>query len=546
MNNISSSIKEIRKLYDPLTFTDHYGNSIILFVFLTIIVLLVHAYYKILINMQPIKDDWANQRCKPNIMPFAGLINKPNDQSMTEFAQNNFTDCIQSVLKQVTGYFISPIQFVTNTLNDMFTEMTDSLQQVRIVLENVRNSMTDVTKEIYGRALNFLIPLQQMIIAFKDSVGKVQGVLVSGLYTAIGSYYTLKSVLGAVVNFILLLLIALVAMIIPLLIFPVTAFLAVPLISLFVLIAVPLAIILVVFADVFHIHPSHTIPSLPSVCFDAETLLDMEDGSKKPICDVVAGDILKNQNMVTAKMKFLRGKTDMYRLHNVVVSGSHYVWHGKKKQWMHVEDHNEAQLIEAYEGEYIYCLNTSSKRVRIDDILFSDWDDLINEDLLAIEDELDKREYKNDRENIHRYFDSGFHESTMVILENGTKREIKDIGSGDSLWGGVKVESLVEMDGMEIEGHYTYTFLLEDKTWEVEAGPTIHFLESLKELKWKRRNSPRRKTLYHLITNTGFFYLDTIPIRMYDYNSLIETLLQKNKNYYLRNMYTNGNNCIGI
>jgi hypothetical protein len=46
---------------------------------------------------------------------------------------------------------------------------------------------------------------------------------------------------------------------------------------------------------------------------------------------------------------------------------------------------------------------------------------------------------------IHKYFDGGFHESTMVEMKNGTTREIKDIRVGDVLRNGEIVYGIVEL-----------------------------------------------------------------------------------------------------
>ena len=90
MDNILNSVNKLEDLYGNLTYFDQYGTSVIIFLLLTLIVFLVHSYCFVMINAQPIKDDWVNQRCYPSNIPFAGLINKPDDKTASQFTKENF------------------------------------------------------------------------------------------------------------------------------------------------------------------------------------------------------------------------------------------------------------------------------------------------------------------------------------------------------------------------------------------------------------------------------------------------------------------------
>ncbi len=89
---------KINKLYEKLTYFDQYGLSVIIFILLTIVLIIVYFYSIVMLQIQPIKNDWQQQRCNPKVIPFAGLINKPNDKSISEFTQENFIYCTQNIL----------------------------------------------------------------------------------------------------------------------------------------------------------------------------------------------------------------------------------------------------------------------------------------------------------------------------------------------------------------------------------------------------------------------------------------------------------------
>ena len=89
-NNIHTSTNKIKKIYDKLSYFDQYGGTVFLFIILTAIVLFVNGYCSIMTKAQKIKSNWINERCKPQVIPFAGLINKPDDKTITDFTLENF------------------------------------------------------------------------------------------------------------------------------------------------------------------------------------------------------------------------------------------------------------------------------------------------------------------------------------------------------------------------------------------------------------------------------------------------------------------------
>ena len=98
-----STFKQIKKLYKGLSYFDSYGSDVILSLFIAIIFFGLISWYHVLNNLEPIKNDWVNQRCRPNIMPFVAMINPPNDgRSNSQFTADNFTGCTQNIIKHIS------------------------------------------------------------------------------------------------------------------------------------------------------------------------------------------------------------------------------------------------------------------------------------------------------------------------------------------------------------------------------------------------------------------------------------------------------------
>jgi hypothetical protein len=257
-----------------------------------------------MINAQPIVNDWANQRCKPTVMPFAGFLTHPEGISASEYTKQNFNYCTQNILSSISGFALQPLTFTTNMLSNTANQITSDLQSVRAMFDKVRNMFQSVVEEIMGRLMNIMIPLQQIIIGFKDLIGKIQGSMTAGLFTMLGSYYALKSLLGAIAQFIVTILITLSIMIAAFWAVPVTWGAAISSTAIFVAIAIPMAVILAFMVDVLKVQTNLKIPKVK--CFDKNTLLEMNNGEKKKIIDITVGDILKDNNKVTATIKVKR------------------------------------------------------------------------------------------------------------------------------------------------------------------------------------------------------------------------------------------------
>ena len=268
MDNIQTSANKIKYIYNNLSYYDQYGGQPFLFIIITIAVFLVYSYCAVMLNIQPIKDDWSNKRCNPKVMPFAGFINKPPGKSIAEFTQENFSYCLQNILKSITGDAVQPLTYVTNVLQNLYLKFSNEIQSIRNLLSNIRGNMGNITKEIMGRAINFVVPLQQTIVGIKDMFGKIQGVLSAALFTSLGSYYALKSLLGSIVEFVIIILTALAVLIASLWILPFTWPFAAANTTIFVAIAIPLAIIVTFLTQVMGIRTSG-IPELR--CFDENT-----------------------------------------------------------------------------------------------------------------------------------------------------------------------------------------------------------------------------------------------------------------------------------
>lgn len=256
------SAHRILKMYAGLSYFDQYGGSVMIFLLLTILDMLGVSYFHIMANVAPIREDWGNQKCKPLVIPFAGMINKPDGMTASEFTQQNFSSCMQSILQSITGYFLEPLTYVVSSLTEVYALISEALQAIRVYVTNIRYYISSIAEQILSRILNVMVPIQQIIIALKDIMGKVNGVMTSGLYMSLGVYDTLRSLLGAVVQLIIIIIAVLAILIASLFsiswFFPPAAIMAMTTSLVLIAVTIPMAIILVFLEQNLHISAPRT------------------------------------------------------------------------------------------------------------------------------------------------------------------------------------------------------------------------------------------------------------------------------------------------
>ena len=304
------------------------GSDIILTLFIILIFVALFMFNIFVTGMKDIKDNWPEYRCNPTVMPFASQFGVDPSE--------NFTYCIQNMQTGFMGYLLEPVNYSLSLVNSLGGEFTESIQSVRKVLNNIRNFISSIIQNVFGVFLNILIQFQKIIIAMKDMVGKIIGILTTLLYTMDGVIRTMKSAWGS---------------------------------------------------------PAGDV--MRALCFMPNTLVKLKNGKIVQMQDLDLGDVLINDSVVCATMKiknFIGKKRfsdnkelqhfdqiePIYRLNGGVanapihVTGSHLVQHNGT--WKAVKDHPESKLT-SLKTEWLSCLITSDHLIPIGSHIFHDWED---------------------------------------------------------------------------------------------------------------------------------------------------------------------------
>ena len=513
----------INKLYNKAGFLEKYGGSLWSAIIISVIVFLAVSYYQVLNNLQPLKADWINQRCKPNVMPFAGIINPPDSDEMSafEFTSNNFTNCIQTILEDITGVFLAPFYYLVDVMDNTIKSIDNSVQSIRGLFDIMRESLLSVSSDVMGRLLNILTPLQIIMIKLKDTMNKTQGIMTASIFTLFGVYDTLRSAIGAIVEIIVVILIGLASTVAILFAIPFGFGLpvAIPLLVIFLMILIPGLMVYIIEVMILKKMVS-PLPGIPG-CFDGNTQLTLYSGDFIKMKDLEVGMILENNNCVTSIMN-MACSDDIYDLDNVLCTGKHKVKHNNK--WISVKRHPDS-IITNKKYTNVYCINTSNKTIHINNHIFADYDEMEHNEIDELKQNCRKYlpdDFKFELSNIHRYLDGGFKGDTQIELIDGHSTDIKDVNVNDVLRFGERVVGVVKINANDLT---TKKYYLENKQ-VIYGGPNLQICDSdlgMINMLDMYGEIIHEKTIYHLITDKKTFYVN--GIKFYDYNACIDKFL---------------------
>lgn len=239
------------------------------------------------------------------------------------FADNieeNFVYCIQNSQSNFMSFLLQPVNYVLSMITGLSGNIMQSIDFIRVMISSIRSSIESVTSGIFGVFMNIIIEFQKIIISIKDLVGKLVGIMSVIIYLVESVMLTMQSTWNG--------------------------------------------------------PPGQFVQAL---CFSPYTIIEMENGFSKQLCDVKIGETLSGGSVVLATMQLVRREHDkLYAIKgnsgNIKVTGSHHVFCDKSGKFIKVEDYYRAYQVDN-ECEYYCSFLTDDHKIIIDGEIFWDYDD---------------------------------------------------------------------------------------------------------------------------------------------------------------------------
>lgn len=202
-SKIEDSKKYIFELYKNSSYLDINSPLIIIVFILILSLFLFICYVNVVINTKPIKQDWENKKCNPTVMPFAGIINKPDDKSILEFTSENYNQCMKTIVKNVSENELTPFYYILTQVTYLYNSFLAIIQNMRKYLSFIIDQIKSITLFIFFKFLNVNISLQKLLNNIITVNGKFQAIFISASYLLNAGIYLFRSLIAIILNGIL-------------------------------------------------------------------------------------------------------------------------------------------------------------------------------------------------------------------------------------------------------------------------------------------------------------------------------------------------------
>lgn len=307
---------------------------------------------------------WGERRCELDILMTAYLY-KPDTYtgSTMDFTSENFNFCIGAM--------------TTDYLNTLFAKLFETMKLqmgaadiLGSVFTTLRSSLADVFKPFSKMMAKFWNKFkqigslssrvfQQLYMAMK----KASAIAIASLYSAISLQAAFMNGIDLVIKIIMIVLYIMIAL-------AIIFFLPLLPVMIFVFMAT---------AGIELGFPGRTGGMGAVFCFAPDTKILTAGYGELYIKDLILGQVLANGSTVEAVIEIPGLHETIYDLYGVRVSGGHRVWSSLYKDFISVEDHNDA-IPTNEKIPTLWTLITSNREIPVKGnkglIRFADWEEL--------------------------------------------------------------------------------------------------------------------------------------------------------------------------
>ena len=372
---------DINKLYESKSFSERYGGDLWISIFIILVVMLVIGYFTVMNAIKPLKKNWPNERCKPYVMPFAGLINKEPGMSVNESTKKNAEYCANNMFEDMASTFTGPLNDAAENVTGTLKQMGNAATAITGMLTVLREYAKDLIAQIIQRTSMFTIPLIRFMYSVKSMFQKVVGIIVGAMYAMMTNLMLVLTTIRSIPVTIGITIAILFATGYALIASWFLSFMGYPI----VLTAVILVGILAVY--LYYLQPVIDEGLKGDWCFDPDTKVKLDDNRIVNMKDVPLNAKLKNGAVVHGVMKISnthdngKQKEEMYALsggennEEIIVSGNHLIYDEHIKNFVRIKKCQRATKIPEEKHKTLCCLITSDHTIPIGEHIFHDWED---------------------------------------------------------------------------------------------------------------------------------------------------------------------------
>ena len=147
-----------------MKFSDIFQALFIVFAFV-----LTYLISIVLNNINYIKQNWAQFRCNPMIMPFANFFGHD--------VEKNFSTCVAKMQTHTMPFHTAPLTSAQSLLHQNLSSVQNQLGSFRELQSKLRPNIASNVTNTFGIFNNVLIEMQKFTITFRDMIMKLLGTM---------------------------------------------------------------------------------------------------------------------------------------------------------------------------------------------------------------------------------------------------------------------------------------------------------------------------------------------------------------------------------
>ncbi len=325
-----------------------------------------------------VKRTWDKRRCEPGVI-FAGFMYKPDGdtRSAPAFAADNFNFCMKLLVKSVIDKAMEPVMGQMKDAMGIAGTAHNNVNGIRSTIGNIIGSFSEVISGFMGIYNRAMMQSARVMTHIRMAFNRMFATLTAAFYAGLSSLFAGLNMFQFIIKVIMIILGIMLGLLIVLI------FVLFPFFPLIMSVIGFITAAVVIFTGVV----SSEVGDMASgFCFSGDTLVQMADGTQKPISTISVGDQLKGGGCVEGTLVFDGSGVDLFNYKGVRVSGEHLVF--DTNRWKKVSDTSAIPITD--KESRIYSLVTDNNRIQIasssgEDILFADWEEFtgIDPDMTA-------------------------------------------------------------------------------------------------------------------------------------------------------------------
>lgn len=156
-----------------------FNTALFVIIFVMIVIFILTFGLNKIFNVRKIKNNWAEERCNPMIMPFASIFGHNTKE--------NFEFCMGKVFNTHSMPFFGSIAAMFSHFTGLLQMIFDSISSLRNIIASLGGGVNVVFQEFTERISIFFFKLRLTAIHIKTLMGRMYAIMFSVMYMGLSA-----------------------------------------------------------------------------------------------------------------------------------------------------------------------------------------------------------------------------------------------------------------------------------------------------------------------------------------------------------------------